>query len=418
MKLLVLVNAFDPDRGGGAAVYSDMCYELAARGNEVTVLAPVPFYPEWKDKCGKNGLRIWRYKDRGVAVHRFGMYIPRNPRSFVQRLLLEASLTLSMLRGLRCAREHDVIMVYCPQLSNVVVGAVMKRLYSKPVWLNVQDTVANAALGALTNGTGKTMRAMNKVETFLYNQCDVWSTISPVMRENLLAWRRHDQELILVPNWTDKELLRELEHTRAPRTEPGYPPKLLYAGNIGAKQNLKLFCRKLQESDVYFTFRIFGDGGAADELRSWIERTADQRFSFGPFLDVRSLAEQLAWADFYVVTEKEGAGASFFPSKLVAGMAAGTPILAVCEPVGPLGREMRQSGAGPTFEWNEIDEVPRMLAETSSVSDQWNAWRSNALGRFREYDRNRIIDSIEHRLNLLAKTPQVRKATDEETIGG
>ena len=30
MRLLVFVNVFAPDRGGAAAVYSDMCYELRA----------------------------------------------------------------------------------------------------------------------------------------------------------------------------------------------------------------------------------------------------------------------------------------------------------------------------------------------------------------------------------------------------
>lgn len=37
IRLLVVVNVFYPDRGGGAAVFSDMCYALAERGIDVTV---------------------------------------------------------------------------------------------------------------------------------------------------------------------------------------------------------------------------------------------------------------------------------------------------------------------------------------------------------------------------------------------
>src|SRR5690606_25234331 len=114
MKLLVLVNHYAPDRGGGGAAYTDMCRSLAQRGVEVTVACPYPFYPEWRDKSGRNGMRLWRYEEAGVTVVRYGLMIPRDPRALLPRLGFELSLFLSALRLLPQARHADAVMAYCP----------------------------------------------------------------------------------------------------------------------------------------------------------------------------------------------------------------------------------------------------------------------------------------------------------------
>ena len=67
-RLLVIVNYFPPDVAGGARVYEDMCRGLVDRGWDVTVRAAYPFYPEWRDKSGRNGWRVWRYEDDGLHV--------------------------------------------------------------------------------------------------------------------------------------------------------------------------------------------------------------------------------------------------------------------------------------------------------------------------------------------------------------
>src|SRR5690242_16390311 len=87
----VVLNVFSPDIAGGAAVYTDLCFSLSRAGFGVTVAAPMPFYPEWRDKSGRNGWRVWRYVMNGVAIERYGLFIPRNPNSLIQRLLFEST---------------------------------------------------------------------------------------------------------------------------------------------------------------------------------------------------------------------------------------------------------------------------------------------------------------------------------------
>ncbi|MEX0747834.1 MAG: hypothetical protein WD275_07530, partial [Rhodothermales bacterium] len=95
VRLLVVVNVFEPDLGGGV-LFSDLCYGLAERGFEVTVRCAYPYYPEWRDKSGGNGLRIRTSLKNGVRIERFGLYIPRHPNSLPERLLYESSFYCSL----------------------------------------------------------------------------------------------------------------------------------------------------------------------------------------------------------------------------------------------------------------------------------------------------------------------------------
>lgn len=393
LKLLVLVNHFAPDRGGGGATYTDMCHGLAERGIAVTVGCPYPFYPQWRDTSGRNGLRLWRYRDDGVDVIRFGLFIPRNPRSLAQRTAFELSLFISALRLLPQARKADVVMVYCPYFGMVMLGAIISTLLGKPCWLNVQDVMSEAAHKTGMFKSATLARLLAGVERLFFNRYPAWSTISPVMVERLQPVRRRNQEILLLPNWLDNELrARILQPSPRPRAQT--PVRLLYAGNISGKQDFLRFCRFLKTTTLDFRLRIFGDGGEASKVRAWVDDCGDARFSFAGFLGAADLARELAAADFHVITEKAGAGASFFPSKYVGAITAGAPILAICDRSGPLGSEIAERSTGALLSWQALNTLPALLRASMEDGADWQRWRANALQRAQDFDRDALLDQL------------------------
>ena len=402
-RLLLVVNVFAPDRGGGAAVFSDLAYALAERGFDVTVRCAYPYYPEWRDKSGENGLRIRRTEDRGVHVERFGLFIPRDPNSLPQRLLYEGSFFLSLARALRRDRgRFDLTMVFCPLVGAVAYAALRKRLFGGPLWLNVQDLSADAAAASgITKGQAAT-NTLASVQNALFNEADVWSSISPEMLARLDQLRSKDQPLLYLPNWLNRSLADEiaaLPEKALPKK--GEPLELLYAGNIGTKQDLLAFCQALARSDAPFRFRIHGSGGRADDVRQWIEQSGDDRFAFGPFLDEAGFIRAIHHADLFVITEKTGSGGSFIPSKLIPAIATGTPILAVCDGDGPLGEEMRRARLGPHVEWADLDEVPTLLRTLAADPEAMRAWQQNAHDRAAFYQRERVVDEFERTIHRI-----------------
>lgn len=395
-RLLVVVNVFAPDLGGGV-LFADLCYGLAERGFDVTVRCAYPYYPEWRDKSGENGLRIKRTLRHGVRIERHGIYIPRNPNSLAERLAYEASFLASLVRRIPSRRDFDAMMVFCPLIGAVAYGAVCRRLTGTPLWLNVQDLAAEAAAaGGISSGASAD--AALRIQDMLFNQADVWSTISPAMVDRLAPMRRRAQPLLYLPNWLHASLAEAIANLpdKTDR-EPGRPLTLLYSGNIGRKQALLEFCRALSECAADFRFRVQGDGSEGPRLREWIENTEDPRFAFHPLSDEAGLARAIHESDFFVITQRAGVGGSFIPSKLIPALAAATPVLAVCDADSPLGREMEAVQPGPRVDWSDVHQrLQDLLANVTS--DDVRSWRRNAAERAPFYDRERVLGLYEHAL--------------------
>lgn len=401
-RLLVVINNYPPDYLGGAAIVGDLCQALAADGFEVTVRCAYPYYPEWRDKSGRNGWRIWRYREGGVQVERYGLYIPADPNSILQRLVHEASFLLSLLRSLPRGRRFDVVMAYCPAVSCLGFAAVNRLVWRQRLWLNVQDLAAEAAAASGLVKRGWLGQALRAVQAWFFNRADAWSTISPVMAERLAPMRRRSQPLLTMPNWLNETLRVEIDCARAaaPATRAGAPLRLLYSGNIGRKQNLLALLQELQRTPHPFDFAIHGSGAQAGEVEAWVQRSADPRFRFGPFLGERDFAAVLVASDFCVISETADSGASFMPSKLIPAIHAGTPILALCDEHGPLGTEVLAHGLGPWFPWRRVGEIGAWLPGVGD--DEHARWRDNCLRRAADYSRARIQAGMAAGLRALA----------------
>lgn len=395
MRLLVITNLFAPDRGGGASVFTDLCLGLRERGWEVTVFTTHPYYPEWRRKSEAKPWPIQREDVRGVRVLRHWLYVPSEPSRLLPRVLFELSFGVSLLRSLFRGGRNDAVMVFCPMLSAVLFAALRRLMLRETLWLNVQDIPADAAASSGISQSGAFNRAASWLQELLFNCADVWSTISPVMVERLSPLRRRGQPLHLCPNWLNGSLAGCVEGLPVKLgRQPADPVRLLYAGNIGKKQGLLEFCQRLAATGASFRFQIHGNGGEAEAVRDWVAGSGDARFAFGEFLDEPGFTRALHDADVFVITEKPGVGASFIPSKLIPGIASGTPLFAVCDRSGPLGREMSEAGLGVVLEWGEFELMRAKLDELTGDPQRFRTFQECCLAHARNYSRDVAIPRI------------------------
>ena len=418
LRLLVITCVYLPDKCGGAPIFSDLCHGLAGRGMEVTVRCAYPYYPEWKDKSGRNGLRIDRTQDQGVTVERYGLFIPRNPCSLWQRLVYEASHFLSVCRSLPWGGGFDAVIAFCPLMGSVAFASLNKMFHRRPLLLNIQDLPADAAEASGMTRSGWLRGLFRCVQRILFNRADAWRSISPVMIEQLKGIRERGQPIVFIPDWLHPTVSQEICRLPSKVGRPvGHPVRLLYSGNIGTKQGLLDFCHHLQANRVPFDFRIQGDGGGAAQVRDWVASSGDDRFSFGPLVDEPGFVRALYEADLFVITERPGKGASFFPSKTIPAITSGTPILAVSNLESPLGCEVRNQRLGPWFSWDRCGDVARLLDSLESRPEELVEWQNNAIRRSRFYDRERCLDLFQRTLEDMVQGRTVEAVAPLVTTG-
>ncbi len=412
MRICILPMHFDPDMGGGGAVYSDLIYELAERGHHVTVICPIAFYPEFKDKEQQNGFRIVHKQAKNLDIFRYGFRIPKNPNSLFDRALFELTLFLSMLRALPKFAKQDVVMTYVPYFAPLVIGLLGTKLFRVPGWLNVQDIMSDAAEATGFKGGRRFFRLFRWVEQRIFAGFALWSSISPRMIESLAKRNSADRPIVFFPNWADQRLLDALEAgavaTSASSDSSDVQDRklrILYAGNIGAKQHLAQALGVLRRCDVDFECRVFGDGSKVQTVKDLLAEAGDPRFVVGPFLSLEDFAHQLLWADLFLVTEQAGVGGSFFPSKTVSAFAAGCPVLAIADAASPLGAEIDGSGAGARLEWDGLAvALPQFLERVRKDRNLLQSMSAAATARGRCYERKALVDKFEkHMQDLMAR---------------
>lgn len=396
IKLLVITMLYEPDCVGIAPIASDMCEALAERGHEVTVYTTYPYYPEWKLKSKVNPWRIQQEKMGNVNVKRYGLFVPSNPSRIFPRLIHELSFPVSLMRSVLDRQLFDVVMVYCPLLGSVVFAAIRKLLHREPLWVNIQDIPAEAALASGINRSKLFHRLASLVQKTILNRGEIWSSISPEMVRQLETIKSARTKIHHCPNWLTGSL-RERVKQLPPKVgkPPQHVPQLLYSGNIGKKQGLLDFCQAIGDHDFDFRFRIRGNGGEARAVEQWVKDRADARFDFGELLPESRFVQAVGEADWFVIPEKSGSGSSFLPSKLIPSVSVGTPVIAVCDKTGPLGREVNENELGLVVEWPELARLTPRLGEFAENPERFGNLQRSCLRRAKIYSRDHAIDRLE-----------------------
>ena len=104
--------------------------------------------------------------------------------------------------------------------TSMYPSASFKKLFRKPVWLNVQDLTGDAAAATgMSRGLLRHMLdALRKVEAALIRSYDVCSTLSPAMRERLEIVRGPKRPVHIVANWADPEIINCLATIPVPES--------------------------------------------------------------------------------------------------------------------------------------------------------------------------------------------------------
>jgi colanic acid biosynthesis glycosyl transferase WcaI len=389
VKIHLISYLFAPDSLGGAALYTDLARFLAERGHEVRITTTFSFYPQYRyvEADRKQGRRDELFE--GMPLRRIAMRLPENYRGW-RRLIPEFSFWAALRRLGRFENwRPDVVVTGCPMMAQPLAAG---GLYggTVPLVVVVQDLMTEAAakLGIIRQrGLLALLRAG---ERRALRRGSALVTISEDMKQRLTELTARDAQVI--PNWVHGSLATALARGRADGVTRG-PATLFYSGNLGVKQGLPDFLPLFFHHAEGWSLRVQGEGPEAAAMRTAHARSP--RFQLGPLLEEGAYAQALQEAAVCLITQRAGAGQSFLPSKLLPALAAGTPVLAVCDPESPLGREVAAHGFGAVVRPGDGETLGRVLQRWRAEDGERARLRARAEARARDFSRETILPRYE-----------------------
>ena len=319
---IIGINYFPEDSAIG--LYStQMSQYLAEKGYQVDIITGVPYYPQWKiwDSYKNSPLFIDENHD-GINIHRYKQYVPQFPL-FRNRILHLVDFTLGSIRNLLKVKKCDLVIAIVPFTTSIFLGIILAKMRGAKLWVHIQDFEFDAAKDSNLTGGGHILFSIfMKIERWLLRHSDIVSTISYGMIEKLKT--KTITPYYFFPNWVDPIQIN-------PETSKLHPFlqsdkfKILYSGNIGAKQDWDFFISIVEHyhNNDKVEFILVGDGAKKYEVLNKISHF-DNVFYHEP-IDLAVLSDLLCSADLHVLFQKKSVIDTVMASKILGMMASAKP---------------------------------------------------------------------------------------------
>ena len=414
MKVALVSGVFPPEHTFSAQTGAQTAEELARRGHSVHVYAPFPSHPKGRLF---NGYKRTLYSTSTVGAgytltHCFGTFSRSSTMMsrFVENLSFGISSGLRILFG----KRPDVIYSNSWPIFATGIVAMVARLRRIPLVLRVQD-VYPESLDSQRRVTRRNWvyRLLRQCDLMIARSSQQLLVISPVFQKLYENDRGIPAENIhVIPNWGSDDLV-DADPSAALnfRRKSGIPEDAfvaVYAGNVGVASNAEMLVDALARlkdlTHIYLV--IAGDGSQLGICRDEAERQHLDRVVIHTPWKTEETGPVLQMADVLLLPTKGKQSLNSIPSKLIAYLLAGRPVIAAVLPESDTGGSVIGSGAGWVADPDSADLMAEAIVAASeqaaeSLSQMGSAGREYAIKNLsREPNLPKVIQIVENAAKL------------------
>jgi len=352
VRILFLGLNYRPESTSIGPYTADLAEYLNAQGHHVQVITGFPMAPQWRIWDGYRGRLTQREVINGVPVRRVYLYVPREPRRTLNRILFDLSFSVSALLGGLASGPCDVVVAISPPLQIGLSGWLISRLKRAPLLFHIQDLVPDAAVatGMLTESSIG-FKIACWLESFIYRRAKAIGVICAGFGRNLISKGVPTAKVKLLPNYIDLDFMRSIDITDDFRSQHQIGRDeflVMYSGSIALKQGLEVLidAAALLMGEPHIKLMIIGEGSSLIDLQARVQQLGLVNIKFLPLQPREMLPQQLRAADVLVITQKRAVTDIVFPGKLLYYMAAGRPIIAAVSANSETGRFIVEQQVG------------------------------------------------------------------------
>jgi len=346
---------FPPEPVVSSRTSFDVARALAARGHQVTVIAPFPNRPAGRLYAGHRRVPFRReFAREGFRIVRCASFFSRRS-SMLSRLVENVSFGMMSMLALLFRRKPAAIYANTWPIFAAGMIAIVARLRRIPFVLSVQDIYPESLRSQRRSGSGLAARVLLAIDPWIARNARAVVVISRRFAEHYLRTRGVDASRIhVVPNWLSSEGTEEMAGAvEACRDRNGIPRDaflLTYGGNVGVAASVETVIETFRhlDDDPDIHLLVAGDGASLEDCRRLATEIAPRRIHF-----------QNAWfgtmdvlhaADALVLPTHAAQSSASVPSKLINYLLSGRPILATALPESDTAAAIQTSGAGVVVE--------------------------------------------------------------------
>ena len=399
---LIGVNFYPEDSSTG--LYSTQMAEYLAKSHNVEIITGFPYYPEWEIREEyKDKKRFLEEKKDNIKIYRYKQYVPKNP-SFKNRILHLLDFTFGSIRNLFKVKKCDLVICVVPFTTSIFLGLILAKLRGAKVWVHIQDFEFDAAVesglaGKSSTNKERVFKMLFWIEKKLLDKADIVSTISYAMIQKLES--KTSTKSYFFPNWVDENFIDPVKATKHELMKSD-KFKILYSGNIGAKQDWDFFLKVARhfKGNEEVEFIIVGAGAKKEWL---IENTREfNNIKHYMPVEYNTLSNLLCSANLHILFQKNDVVDTVMPSKLLGMMASSLPSVVTGSLDSEVAKVFSKSKGGYFFDANNLKEVVEAIEELLINSDLSKQMGKNAREYIVEnFSASSVLKNFQNRVNKI-----------------
>jgi glycosyltransferase involved in cell wall biosynthesis len=387
LRVILVSQYFPPEIGATQTRMQVFAEYLAARGHQVTVICEFPNHPHGVIPTEYDGRLVEDDRTNGYRILR--VWVKTNPeKTQATRMALYLSY-MGLATGVAPrAGRADVVLATTPPLFAGAAGLAIARLNRAPLVLDVRDLWPAAAVSLKQISAGRTLKAAEALERWLYRQAEVVVGVTRPFCDHIAHLRGREPRPVLIPNGTLDLFFSVNGDPRPGRKLLGIPEDrfvVTFAGTHGIAQALPSALDAAERVNGRAQFAFVGEGPMKELLVSEAEERKLGNVSFHPQLPLEQMPPVLAASDALLVPlSAHPTFAGFVPSKLIDFMASGRPV--ILSATGEPARILESAGGGIAVAPENPDSLAnavRWLAEHPREAEEMGR-------RGREFARTRL----------------------------
>lgn len=327
-RITLIASSYSPETCAPAKRLHALACALADRGHKVTMIAPLPNYPQGAVYPGFRHKLVQCFDEDGIRVFRLMPWIV--PKSnLLLRLVSEIYFAFLASFVYLFRSRSDLVLASSPSMFVGPFGRISARITGARFVWDVRDLIWR-----YTQAIGE--RGLRKVGGDLLERLMVWTargadcltTTTEGQRFYFIERGVQIERTKIVPNGVSEEFFASLDPGSTTKRKNS-PFRIVYAGLIGYPQGLGSLvsaARLLLSEPVEFV--IAGEGVERADLMKRCEDEGITNVAFPGYLSQTDLAALYLSSDvLYAQLRGEPVFSSAQPSKIWEYFAAGKPVI-------------------------------------------------------------------------------------------